>query len=1014
MHINAKLQRDTAAVCSITRSALANALCVSLLAACAQPPKPVEPKKAAPAASASALVASEPPPKPEPALPTLVASSMPLVDVPGVQELTLLQRGQDGAFELLEYALPEAFAISGSDYNNEVRLDGQGMPYAFTTSNAQRPGILPNELWVRRPLTGKPVEVTGDCYTPAYAPAYPGRHYRFHAMASDRKIDPKVQDLWLQALADNFDHRRGPFYGFAVRKLRDRLPKPKHAARSDYDYRSRSDISDLIGTTTGRTSVQEALEQNQALYLDLASGPRKVPMAKLVAPQLTRHPWSAMLAQLGKQAPAESLAKATPADFYFVRVRDFTTFLDLGAVADSWGTPALDFLDGRIQDRDLRARYQTELALEQSELARTFGPTVIDELALVGSDPYLVEGSDLTLIFKLKSGLLFEAALAKALDTFGAAHPGLETTKFSHEGVDVSVTRSKDGKVRRHRASVDGLELVSNSPAGIRRVISAIHGKTPRLSDEPDFSYMLARDADRDSTVLAFAGDRFVESVVGPQQKIKAAERELALAEASRPGYAALLFGFLNGHSPANAKDLVTAKLLTADDVKPGGVAATFQPGAVVEGSHGSTLAMEPLIDTPDVTLVTQSEQVGYASFARSYESEWSEYVDPFAIRVSRSAAANGGATLDAELRVLPLLRREYRDFTSSVGDARVRAGALQDGFRMLLGVGKDAEIRRLLTSSTRAFSEHELAFDWIGDYAFVGVADRNELGVAARATRDISLEEPSVDGRDEFAAQAQAPAYAGIAIRSIAGATIALAAIKGVVDHVGSGALLWDEVEKHRGIAIMGVRSSDPHDVDVRVYYALTPHALLFSLNVAVLAKLVDDSLDGTAPTSVEPKSDPRAPQLVIDLKGKPQGALSTVLTWLLTRELVENRTAAVDEANAIFRGAPELANDPDKASTLMRNYFGSVVRTPEGRAYGYGPDGVQDPLRGSAASPKWPVIPVPGSPVARVVERLDSLRSELAFDDEPNGGRPTGNQPGATQPLQSLRVHLTLSLRK
>ncbi len=1009
MHINAKLQRDTASGGGVACSALCSLLSFALLTACAQPPKPVEPKKPAPVAST--VVASEPSAKPEPALPSLAASSLPVEDVPAVQELTLLKRGQDGAFELLEYSLPESFAISGWEYNNELRIDGQSMPYAFTAPNAERPGVLPNELWVRRPLPSQPQELSGHCYTAAYSS--PGKHYHFHAAAADRKLDPKLLEQWLEALASNFDHRRGPFYGFAAGKLRERIPKAKHPARYAYDYRSRSDIADLIGTTTGRTSVQEALEQNRTLYLDLSSGPRKVAMAKLVAPRLTRHPWAAMLAQLGKQAPPEPLAKATPADFYFVRVRDFSTFLDLSAVADSWGTPALDFLDGRSQDRALRERYQTELALEQSELARTFGPSVIEELALVGSDPYLVEGSDLTLIFKVKSGLLFDAALAKALDTFSSAHPGVETTKFSHEGVDVSVARSKDGKVRRHRATVDGFELVSNSPGGIRRVISALHGKLPRLADEPDFSYMLARDADRDATVLAFAGDRFVESVIGPQQKIKAAERELALAEASRPGYAALLFGFLNGHSPTSAKDLVQAKLLSADDLKPNGVAASFQPGMAAEGSRGSTLGMQPLIDTPDVTMVTQSEQAGYASFAQSYESEWSEYVDPFAIRVSRTQA-NTGSTLDAELRVLPLLRREYRDFTSSVGDARVHAGALKDGFRMLLGIGKDAEIRHLLTSSTRAFSEHELAFDWIGDYAFVGVADRNELAIAARATRDISPEQPSDNYRDEFAAQAQAPAYAGIAIRSIAGATIALAAIKSVVDHVASGALLWDEVQKHRNIAIMGVRSSDPHDVDVRVYYALTPHALLFSLNVSVLAKLIDDSLDGNAPATVEPKSDLRAPQLVIDLKGKPQGALSTVLTWLLTRELVQNRGAALDQANAIFRGAPELAGDPEKSSALMRNYFGSVLRTPEGGTYTFGPEGVQDPLRGSAASPKWPVIPVPGSPVAQVVDRLDSLRSEVAFDDEPNGGRPTGNQPGAAAPLQSLRVHLTLSLRK
>ena len=91
----------------------------------------------------------------------------------------------------------------------------------------------------------------------------------------------------------------------------------------------------------------------------------------------------------------------------------------------------------------------------------------------------------------------------------------------------------------------------------------------------------------------------------------------------------------------------------------------------------------------------------------------------------------------------------------------------------------------------------------------------------------------------------------------------------------------------------------------------------------------------------------------------------------------MVENNDRAYDAANAVFRGAPEVDTDPDKAALLMRNYFGSVAKTPEGRAFTFGPDGVRDPLRGSASSPEWPVIPVPDSPVANVVDRLESLRS-------------------------------------
>ena len=977
------------------------------LNACATPPKPVEPLKAAPkpapTATAEVLLAPEPP------MPRLEQVALRASEVPGVLEFTQTGRALDGAFEILQFSGPRDFAAADWQHN-EVHLDGAAQPYAFLSQDLDLQRHPELRLWLRRPLADAGRELNGDCYTPAEPPRA-GMHYRFRAPISQQKPDPKLSAAWLEALRRDLSHRQGPFYSYANAKLGERQSKAKGSVQLG-NSADGSEFARLIGTTTGRSSIQEALLQNRGLYLDLTSGARKVPIGKLVAPRLTRHPWPAMLAQLQQKPGLEPLARATPADFYFVRVQDFSTFLDLSSLAESWGAPALDLLDGKVQDRGLRARYQTELALEDSELSRTFGPSVIEELALVGSDPYLVEGSDLTLIFRVKSGLLFDAALLKALSNFSALHTGIATQQSEYEGVQVSLARSSDGQVRQQRASVAGYELVSNSAAAIRRVISTIHGKALSLADEPDFAYMLARDADQSAPVLAFAGDRFVQSVIGPEQKIKAAERQLASAELSRPGYAALLYGFLNGHSPLAASDLVASKLLATADLKPGGVAAGWQPGSIAQSSRGSTRGMLPLIDAPAVTFVTAAEQAGYESFARSYESEWSDYVDPFAVRVSRTAAANGGVSLAAQLRVLPLLRREYREFTQTVGQARVQPGALPDGFRMLLGIGKDAKLRQLLTQASHSFTEHSFSFDWLGDYAFAGVADRSEAAEAARWFRDTAPQPFDYrydEGRKQHErAFAQTPAYAGIAIRSAAGATLALALLKKVGDEVAPGTLIWSEARKHRGSSVMSVRSAEKDEelADFTLYYALAPHALLFSLNEAVLESVLDLYADGKAPAAVDGKGGAGDAQLVVDLKGKQQGALFSVLSWVLNKNLVAGCDRAQDSANALFRGAPELIGDPEKAAELMRNYFGSVVQTPEGKAYGFGADGVQDPLRGSASSPKWPVIPVPGSPVAQVTERLESLRSEISFDDEPSGGQ-------SNAPLQSLRVRLTLSLR-
>ncbi len=61
---------------------------------------------------------------------------------------------------------------------------------------------------------------------------------------------------------------------------------------------------------------------------------------------------------------------------------------------------------------------------------------------------------------------------------------------------------------------------------------------------------MLARGAPRlPADGLVQLGDRFIGEVVGPRQKILEARRQLALSELLVPAYAALLYGWIEGHA---------------------------------------------------------------------------------------------------------------------------------------------------------------------------------------------------------------------------------------------------------------------------------------------------------------------------------------------------------------------------------------------------------------------------------------------------------------------------------
>jgi hypothetical protein len=965
------------------------------------------------AASVSAPDAAntEPPFSPEPALlPFRAGAALPR-EVPGKLELQAVARGSADGFDLFEFAAPESYGTEA-----EVSLTEPGLPYAFMqgTDDDGKTLQYPNRIWIRLPSSFKAASLDGDLFTPGGRRGGSHAHFRINLAAIKRdpkqKSSPTFAARFQEALADYFARHPGPFFAYANGALRDRAREHAQVTKMVWDEARRAnpkhphvdppqwtgDWHDFLAFRSEGRSALTWLEGDRDLYDALSTEARSVPITQSNVPRMGFAHWSALRTALPHSAPAEPLARIAPADFYYVRSHDLATLLDVTGAAETWGTRAWDYFDGSHEDRKLGARYETELALTHDALSQAFGPAVISDVALVGSDPYFSEGTDLTLIFKVRDDAHFASALSACSSTLASMHPGLTTRTFDHEGVTVTALGSSDGRVRQERASVDGWELISNSPGAIRRVISASHGKLARLADEPDFQYMLARDAQEPASLFAFSGERFIANVSSAPQQLKEAERVLAEAELAKPGFAALLFGFLNGRAPRDAAELVHAKLLTEAELEADSVGGPWQPGRTATGKLGTLTTLEPLIDEPDLERVSESEQAAFR-FAGAPQ------LQPLALRASRTASA--GLSLD--LRTFSAVPVEYLQYARSIGEARVQPGALQAGLRLVFGVGPNAPLRRMVESEVKAFTDLSLTLDWLGDFAFLGLADRAELlqallfdhkayeaGLRARGQEDYS---------GGFAAvlewAARLPAYAVFDVRSSAAATLGLAKLKSSLDADAPKQTIWEQVRKHSGVPVMVVRGADPNAGSLRVYYALLPHTLLVSFNEAVLSAVIDEVQGGTAPRAADPAQH-EASQAVLDLAPKSGGAISNALAWYLSSVVLQADPAARAQASAVMRGAPEAAGDPDRVAALMRAYFGDVAVTPEGRRYTLGPDGPRDPLRGSPYAPSWPAIPVAGSPIADLLLRLRSLRAQFSIDDEPT--------PAGPESPRSLHVHL------
>ena len=1026
------------------RSALRASLValVSVVACGEATPPPKPPAAPAPSASASVPVGAVEPP--DEAIPTLRTGSIAPEEVPGVQDLHLFGRAVEGGTEILAAEMPSgpvaewANVAYGGATSTVVALDvppGQPSPLSFVTQQTSQwespPAGRPALLWVRRPVSSAPA--TGELFFAARtrSSAEPGRHVHFRITdTASKKNDPRVRIEWMRALADHVATWGGAWGTFASLRLRalaeaqdparkkkpdHKPPRPLPRVRIAPTPPTHDELADLMETTTGETAVQEALQQNRVLFLQTAKEKPTVPLDQLKLPPIAHHPWAKMMAHLGAP-PAEPLATMAPADFYYVRAASLPALFSLLDQVDEWGTPAGHLLDGRGEERDVAARYEAQLGLRRGPLTRALGPSVIGEVAVVGSDPYVKEGSDVTVLLRAKDRTLLSASLAGTLADLEKAHGALTHETRDHGGVTVSVSRSADGAVRQQRASAGDVEIVSNSARALDAVLDTVQGHHPKLADEPDFQFMLARDASVRGDVLAYMGDRFVSEVVGPRQKVLEARREIALGELMGPGFAALLYGVEQGKSPGKVDDLYASGLLGKDEMThASGAPIAWQPGAAASSPWGTPAAMTPLIDLPAPAMVTPSEKASYERFARAYQSRWSAYIDPVALRVAFDDAAK---TVTADLRELPLIdATDYNDVADFVGASRFNARPIDRGMRIVAGIGKDARMRRELTQDVRGFT-HDFKFDWVGDWVAAGAADRGSLAALLAATDDNLLQLPSADDvhrshDPDVATIATLPVYVEVAVRSQVQAALAITALRVLADQTIPGMFDWGEVGKHRDVPIVQIElknkltrmlGGDAPPVDL--YYAVTDGALIVTLQRWLIERLIDEQLDGAGPSVAEASAGPDATQMAVEIGSGPGKGLWSCLQWLLEEKVVEAGAAkSRGAAETLFHGAPEIAGDAAAVRALGLAYLGAAPVTPDGGVYAFAREGARDPARGTLYAPVWPAQPVAGSPVARVMDALARVRTQEAFDDE---GK---DDQGKT--MRSLHARATFGLR-
>jgi hypothetical protein len=329
------------------------------------------------------------------------------------------------------------------------------------------------------------------------------------------------------------------------------------------------DLFELFG---GALAVQESLQLDvmiggTALNPRAERGRRLVPIASLSGPTVKSHPWTKLL---GDKKPALSpLASNVPDDFYFVGFRSLAKLHEVAVAGDLWGGQLLGQVSHDARSQRASERLLRQLVLDVGPIVRKVADNLVEEVAVTGSDLMVAEGSDVTLLFRLKNSGAFKTWADGSLADMAKARPDARRSEGKYQGIPYVHLTTPERDVHVFSAYPEkDLHVRSNSLVALERVLAAVKGTTARgekvrrLGDTAEFAYirtLMPRGAPEEDGFI-YLSDPFIRNLVGPQLRLADRRRKLCYNHLRMIGHAATMYRTERGAAARSLDDLHAAR----------------------------------------------------------------------------------------------------------------------------------------------------------------------------------------------------------------------------------------------------------------------------------------------------------------------------------------------------------------------------------------------------------------------------------------------------------------------
>jgi len=332
-------------------------------------------------------------------------------------------------------------------------------------------------------------------------------------------------------------------------------------AEDYFDRIDRADIQaeyiDPYSLFSGGVSLRKAL-QFERVGTDYGTKGTIDP-ASLNSPLTEKLPYKDMLK--GRKCRVYRIDRYTPADFYYLHISDAGKITGVIDCIENIACALRRRISTVSVDYKTTERITTLLAVSMDEKLGQLYSSCIEEMVITGSDPYIMEGSDITLIIRPRKPKPLTMKINEIRREYKYRYRCSETP-VSISGVSGTLLSSGGRMVHSLIFTLpDGTIIISNSLKGAETVINTYSGRHPSLADAPDYLYTRsvfpAEPGGEDA--FLYISDLFVKHLSSPALKITEARRVSELMRMAVLEKYAIYYYLLNGKRSSSVKEIAAA-----------------------------------------------------------------------------------------------------------------------------------------------------------------------------------------------------------------------------------------------------------------------------------------------------------------------------------------------------------------------------------------------------------------------------------------------------------------------